>query len=306
MTPQPPADEHIDPESRLIDSLLTHALSGDAPQNEDRRVGNLLAAIRAETQTQTEAPPTTRRRLIRWLPLPAIVAAVVVIVAFLAQPGGSQNNALAAVERTIIAEQKPVVREYLVTIKTRAASGRVSTRTHTLFVRQREFVIRSSALIGRGDIWLGGQGDQRWFVPRFGPVRNGSSDRFDRSSRHKPVIETPFLNLSQTLERMSKFYDLQLTAGVQLAEGQSTVICDHVVGTRTRATPAAPPMHAELWSDVETGFAQRVELKWDETDKTTRWLEATAQLVGTPDVPGDFFDHTGHHDSDRKVVEWSE
>jgi len=216
---------------------------------------------------------------------------------------------MAAVERSLLAEQRPVVREYEVTVVTRNLLGKRRSRTHSLFVKGRDFAIRTAPLLGSSNsnatAWLGGNGDTRWHVPRIGAVQIGPEGFLNNRLAGKSVIETPFLTVSTILDRITRFYELKLTSGVELTEAESTVTCDHIVGERSANPRAANarviPEHVELWADNQTGFARRVELTWDESGNNVGWLEATAQLVGTPDVASNFFDHTAHHEPDRRV-----
>lgn len=313
--PQNDSNENIsDRDSRLMDALLSQSLRPNNAENESR-VQNLLQAIQTDrsdttrengrtTSTVSTNPP---RRNIRWFPV-TIAAVALVAIALIIQPGGSQNSALAAVERSIVAEQRPEAREYEVTLVVRGANGRHRTVTHTLYVQHRNFAICATPRLGRGKIWLGGHGSDRWLVPRLGPVLVGSEGLLKTQLPNKAVVETPFLNVETILDRIKRFYDLKLTAAVNLEEPNGTneetvsIQCDHIAGTRLLPTRVSIPMHVELWADLETGFARRIEMRWEESNSDSRWLKATARLIDTHDLAADFFDHTAHHDADRKVI----
>lgn len=298
--PKQKPDNLSERDSHLIDALLKQSLQPNDAASESR-VGRLLSEIRTNAADPV-APITpssdrhgTPRRWLR-----ASLAAVVLVgIMLVMQLGGSQTAAMAAVERSILAEQRPEAREYEVTIVTRNSQGRRRTVTHTLFVRQREFAIRATPRLGTGEIWIGSRGKERWIVPRFGPVQIGNESLLKRTALNQPLISTPFLTVSTILDRIKRSYDLELTAGVSLTEEHAPVVCDHIVGKKSRETQAVIPEHVELWTDTQTGFARRIELRW--YDDQARWLEATAQLVDTHDLPAHFFDHTGHHDADRRV-----
>lgn len=300
-------------ESRLMDALLGQAMRPEDVPNQ-QRIEVLFAEIRKESQAtgddttaenstcHTTTVPIERQRssVRRWFPL-SLVAAALVVVAFVIQLNTANSSALAAVDRSIVAEQKNIAREYAVTLVTRSTLGANRTNHHTLFVQQRDFAICATPRIGKGEVWLGGRGTERWIVPRIGPVLVGEEAVFDRSLLSDRVYSTPFLSVATILERMKRGYELSFSGNVGLVEGDSTVICDKVVGTKLRRTRLAFPDQIEIWTDPETGFARRIALRWSEGNKESRWIEATAQLVGTPELPTDFFQHGAHHDMHRTV-----
>ena len=296
-------NELSDNDSRLMDSLLDQSLRPDDGASV-QRVQDLISAIRSDAVGPDSACASPVMRF-RWFPISALAVALVVFVVVV-QPWGRHNEALAAVERSIHAELRPEAREYEVTIVKRGLLGAEHTSTHSLFVRQREFAIRASPRLGNGEIWMGRSNSERWIVPRFGPVLVGSEGLLNRSLPSRPVIETPFLSVGTILDRMKRFYTLKLSSGVSLQEGNMTVICDHIFGTRKRSARVSIPAEVQLWADTETGFARRIELRWGDGNTESRWLQATAVLVGTHELPGEFFKHSGHHDSARKVNQISE
>lgn len=299
-------NELSDNDSRLMDSLLDQSLRPDGAES-DQRVQTLMSTIRSEADEPVApvsdgAVPVMR---FRWFPISVLAAALVFFVVVI-QPWGSDNLAIAAIERSILAEQRPVAREYEVTIVKRGLSGAENQATHTLFVRQQDFAIRATPRVGRGAVWMGGGKEERWIVPRFGPVLVGPEGLLRRSLPNKQVVETPFLSVETILDRMKRFYKLELTSGVSLQEDSGAFVCDHIVGTQIRSAKTSMPASVEVWADTQTGFARRIQLSWSDDDSESRWLQATAELVGTPEVPEDFFDHSGHHDSDRIVKQIGE
>ena len=287
-----------------MDSLLDRAVRPDGAADDDLRVNQLMGTLRAETLASarsTEPASVSSRRLWRWVPIP-LAAGLLVAVLFLTQPGGSKNAAQAALDRTIAAEQKPEAREYAVTIVARRSAGSTRKSRHRLFVKQRDFAISRSRLFGSGEVWMGGSGDTRWLVPGIGPVLVGGRDLLRKQLPGKQIVETPFMSVARILERTRRFYDLAHQPQVSLRMGDRLITCQHIVGTRIQTNQTTIPQQVEVWADVNTGFAQRVRLSWKGDDKS-RWLEATAELVGTPSLPADFFEHTAHHDADRRVIQ---
>ena len=293
--------ELTDRESRLMESLLERAVKSST-QEDTARVENLMSVIHAESDGQTVVPRTSHSRpdrMIRWLPIP-VAAGILIAIVVLTLPNGSGNAALAALDRTIAAEEKPNAREYTVSI-TRRALGSMRTLEHRLFVRRREFAITRKLLIGTGELWMGGRDDERWIVPGPRPVLVGGEDLFNHAALSPQIVETPFLSVARILERTKRFYELTLTSEVSLQQGERTIRCQHIVGKRIRSPRIVIPKQVEVWADPQTGFAQRVRLVWDEEEES-RWREATADLVGTPTLSDDFFDHTAHHEPGRRVI----
>lgn len=301
MSDQQDNQEHDERQSRLMDSLLERAVKATA-EDDERRVNTLISAIRGEAASVTsDARPGRSRRLLRWLPIP-LAAGILVAVVFLSLPGGSQNAAMAALDRTIRAQQQPNAREYAVTIVARRQSGRTRSTNHRLFVRQREFAIRSPALLGSAEVWAGGNDERRWLVPTFGPVLVGPKGLLKTELPNRRVLETPFMSMETILERTKRFYDLSLKSKVTLRQGSVTIECDHIVGERIRSPRFVIPERVEIWADPETGFARQLCLLWADDDES-RWKSATAELVATPTLTDDFFEHTAHHDPDRRVIQ---
>ena len=294
MNSQKPPAEH---DSRLIDALLHSALRPES-ENEQQRVDNVVAAIRDESQPRpAESLPSGNRRW-SWLAWPTVAAAMLAGY-FLLFSETSPNQAMAAVERGLLAEQKPLSREYEIEIVSRTALGRTRTDHVTLFVKQDAFAIRTRPLLGPGEVWLGGHGQQRWIVPRLGPVIVGREGLLRPWIRRRKVVETPFLMVSAMLQRLRRSYRLELQPPTQI-EGVS---CDHVVALRREDADPKLPDRVELWGDRKQGFAQRIAVHWERADGAPGYLHATARLIGTPDLPENFFHHQAHHAEKRRVIE---
>lgn len=293
-----------DSQAKLMDSLLSRTLRADL-SGDETRVRELLAVIRREAPSPQPAVAASRApgpwRLLPWLPLP-VGAALLVGMLLLLLPGESTSKAaIAALDRAIEAEQSAVAREYAVTIRIEGEAGERRTRTHRLFVRGSDFAIRTERWVGFSGTWAGGQGKERWIVPRFGPVLVGNQGLFHRKAARNPVVETPFLSLGRILERMRRLYKLSLNSSVELTQDGQSVTCRHLVGLREDPQRTAIPERVELWADVHTGFARRVQLEWTR-GANGQWLEATAELVDTPVLADDFFSHSAHHASNRRVL----
>lgn len=308
------AGKELDPhESRLIDTLLQHTLGTNEEQEEDR-VRQLMETLRADQEQtggepadQWPAGPETQRwsRLRRWMVVPGTTA--VILIGLILLPSLiSRDQAWATVERSLAAEQEPLVRQYEVTLTTESGTAGDHPYRFDLFVRQRSFVIRAPALTGDGLVWMGGDEDERWIVPRFGPVLTGQQGLLGRWTRRRKALATPFLRTGSILQRLQRFYDLEMQPQKTLdgfAEGDPSVDCDHVVGIRRDSAAAIRvPDRIELWADRELGFARRMEMQWSEPADFAGLTSAVVQLAGTPDISPGFFDHEAHHGPDREVV----
>ena len=298
---EPNQNQPDDRDLQLIDALLERAVGSDAADDEAKIV-RLMSSLRSESQTVVSPQPLVRNRksIWRWLSVPLVASLAAAILLF-TLPNNSTQAAIAAIDRSIaVASEQLDVREYSVAITTRRLNGGTRVREHQLFVRQNDFVIRSDAWIGKGEIWAGGRGEERWVVPRFGAVVIGKAGVLPRKADGK-VLETPFLSVERILERAKRFYDLDIEESVEIEIGEETFVCDRIVGNRTRSPRIVIPRDVEIFIDPKTGFARRVQLRWD-PGENPRWLEASADLIGTREVADDFFQHTGHHDGTRRVI----
>lgn len=292
-------------ESDLMDVLLARAI-GSADGGDGERVDRLMSSIRAEVAGENAASlrntanSAGRRGYRRWFAL-AVACLAVVAISLPLFDVLPQNTAMAALDRTLAAEQQPRTREYEVTMSVRTARGRAVERRHRLFVKQRDFAICTPALVGNGEHWFGGRGDERWLVPRAGPVIVGREGMLRRELPKQRVLETPFLSVSRILERMKRFYSLSVESQMVEHQGQP-LECLQITGTRLASVSTRLPQTVDVQTNKDTGFAIGVRLVWGDKDES-RWSDASAVLVDQPDLPPDFFDHAAHHDSQRVVLE---
>ncbi len=305
--------DELDPDrSRLLDVLLKHSLRA-ASSSDDQRVAEVMNAIRSEytsgpqTADLRRQSPTDRLALKdrRWLLLAVTTAAVVTAMLFLS-PVLSEKRAYAAVARSLVAEDSPLVRHYAVSLVTDRASDAEQQHDFQLFVKQKSFAVQLQSLIGDGSHWLGGDDHERWIVPRVGPVLTGSNGLLSRWFRKHRKIRTPFLTTSTILKRLQRAYDLTIHSGVMLTSrhpDESEVSCDHIVGLRQQSASFAHiPDRIDLWTNRQTGFAHRVELRWDDPKSAIGITNVMIELVDTPEPAPDFFEHSGHHGVHRRII----
>ena len=285
-------------ESMLMDALLSRAVK-DEQALDAERVENLMQTISGSAPV-----PRPSRPWKRWIPAPVVAAAALILVLFvlpLGPFGSNQRQAIAALDRSILAEQSPLVRKYSVSIQLRSDPDGKRIRQHELYVFKKRFAMRISPLFGSGEVWAGGTDRDCWLVPRLGPILIGNEELFLRKMPQKPVIETPFMSVERILQRTRKFYKLSIEPSEITVQGV-VYPCKLIVGQRRRyvSNPKVPE-RVRIWTDEESGYAKRLELNWSQEDSTI-WLNASAEMVATPNVDLEFFDHETHHEGDRKVV----
>ena len=288
----PPNDD------RLMEALLDAAFPSSS---EDQKVEQVIHAIQLESPT-----PASRTQIPRkssWFKLaigPAIaIAALVVISQFFFN--SSQRQAYAAVQQSIRSESDSGPREYDVRIINRRPRGNIRDDNVKLFVDRNRFAICTKPLLGRGEVWVGGNENERWIVPRFGPVIVGEEGLLRPWIRSRRVVEVPFLSVSRILYRLQSHYDLELK-NPSVKSPDFPVECQHIVATKTREARIGIPDRIDLWTETLEGYAQRIEGTWNRSEDESGWLSLEINLVDRPQLPTNFFEHTAHHDENRKVV----
>ncbi|MEM7474401.1 MAG: hypothetical protein AAF483_05355 [Planctomycetota bacterium] len=290
--------DHHDEKSNLMESLLHHAL-GESSNENDARVDQVMAKIRTEEQiidSVNRPSGTTVPRRAGW-PWIAIAAGLLIALGFLPW-SGTDDTAVAALSKMQMAESLPMIREYTVQLETRDAAGVIHRRVLTLYVRNREFAIRTPALFGPDEVWLGGNGDQRWIVPSRGPVMVGQAELFQRWERRREFLEVPFYSMAVLLEQMARAYELEFLSD---PDASSEVL--HVVATKKKNRKSLLPDNIECWSNSEHQFVHQLEGIWNRANSKQGWLTINFEFKGFPGVSESIFDHSHHHDSVRTVVD---
>jgi hypothetical protein len=115
---------------------------------------------------------------------------------------------------------------------------------------------------------------------------------------------TPYLHVTTILKRTSRHYDLQRLPDDNLAApGQpgTTVFCRRVRGV-LRDTTRGLPRTINLWADRDTGIARRVILDWELQPGQFGRSTVTFELMGSKELPPEWFEHAMHHGEDRPVI----
>ena len=297
MTLNPEQQAELD--DALLDSLLRRAYVGD-PQ-ETQRMERLLTRLASEAVTLATSQPTWRRSSRRWVEV-ALAASLLLVAAYSLTYLTTNNAAYAAVMRSL--EAPPSIRSYRIKMVHQRPIWGKREVTSDLYLNDRDqFVVRHPGWSRFRDAWIGGDASSRWIAPRFGPAFVGGEEIVGKWLMRKD-IPSPYLHVSTILERMSRAYRLQMLNNESLPKtdspGQST-ICQHVVG-KLRKSSRALPVKIELWADVDTGLAHRLELTWQRAESERGPLKWSIDLVDTPELPSNWFDLEGHITQDRKVI----
>ncbi|MFO0923355.1 MAG: hypothetical protein U0905_12795 [Pirellulales bacterium] len=144
----------------------------------------------------------------------------------------------------------------------------------------------------------GSNGKQSWAVNTRGPVRVSSDIRhFDRDL---PGHETsvPLTNLQEGLERLKKSYDLQFsTVGPEEYEMQDRENVRLLMAVKKPKERG--PQRVEIAYDSKSGHI--LHMRFIQMPYGPERLDLRMLLVDENALPLDFFEHTSHHASDRKV-----
>ncbi|MEM8736446.1 MAG: hypothetical protein AAGG44_19610 [Planctomycetota bacterium] len=276
-------------DSLLMESLLTQALQGESPL--DEQLEKLSTRIRNESvnadrkSVQRKTSPTRRH----WFSISA--AASILILLSLVAMLPTRSTALATVERSLQAEVLPIDRQYEVALVARAFDGGDYRFTVDLYIRQDRTAVHTRPDHVFGELWIFKDGDESWIVPV-----NGASPFLVEGSDlvpNRPPVGSAPLVISTALESLRQGHDLQqlpdATLPGLLQGEESNLVCDHILGTRRPAAPRSVPERVEFWADQDRGIVRKLSVQFnDALLMPIRSLEA--QLVSTADLDADFFD----------------
>ena len=309
MALQPERKKELD--DALLDALLRESyvtLPHDAP-----RINRLLSQL-DETSSGNDRSKTARvssasssgnsfwnRIATRWV---SFAAAVVVLLAvgYAVTYMTTSNAAYAAVIRSL--ETTPATRAYRMRmVHQRPVWGNREVVSELYLNDRDQFVVRHPGWQRFADVWIGGDSKSRWIAPRFGPAFTGGEETLGGWLTRKD-IPSPYLHVSTVLERMSRGYKLDLLDNESIAHADAPEIsseCQHIRG-KLRYSHRMLPTQIELWADVDTGMARRLELTWQRAPSERGPVSWTIELMGSPSLPDNWFELEGHISPDRKVV----
>lgn len=245
--------------------------------------------------------PKTNRLVRFWLP-----AAAVAIVACVAILVFKPVNAMAALDRVILAMNEARDRSYSIEViddgaeagTTRTDRGRFPPANHldgsSLWLRgPGEFVLSQTLPNGETRI-IGGDGTQSWSVRGDGPVRvSPDPARFGRAI-FQPNGEVAFLDLRTQLDQLKRLYRIEW-----LDRGSRETW--KLRGFR-RSHEQGGSREIELWFDPDTGLVQRMVLNHLPRDNGGPRSIAII-LRSTEPLAPDFFQHAKHHEPQRTVLQ---
>ncbi len=290
----------------LIDALL-HSAYVDEQSTVRAQVEQVMQQIESEQPAVTKPTaieiPTRRRRWNRWVSL-AMAASIVVALVIVFQMYGPSPTALAAIERSLIAAGQDIARRYLITVSYRDSDNKTLSIRNDLYVLgNNRFALRHPALIPGTDLWLGKEGTEAWVVPSIGPVRTGDDLALSRWLSAHEDLPTPYLHITTVLDRMSRGYRLEELGQAQIVLANGTQVeCRNVIGRLRLAANQKLPATIELWADVDTGVAQRIEANWNLAAGESGREKMTLEFTEQPKLPADWFRAEGHYAPPRRVL----
>jgi len=292
-------DEH-DPvraaELHLVDALLA-SLSAEAVDEREARIRRVMDAV--DDGPATPGRPTRSRR---WPPLVAVAACLMAAcMLFWLQfsPESRASEVLLEIGRVSLEKIDRVYRFRRVM----PSSGESDQHEGRLYLRGCQgFVIVC------GDVVLGRNTDEFWFVAPDGPVV--VADNFEwlvgHSERERLELELlnvlsidsrslPLVQLSSAVELMQHDYDVTLDEDTR--HGKRV---DVLVGA-LRDKAADLPDTIRLWSDKDSRIIERAELRWGRKLDRPQAGAIVLELMAAERVPVDWYEHQAHHPGDQPL-----
>lgn len=297
MTLNPEQQDELD--AALLDSLLHQAYAGD--KREDQRIAAILSRLDDKVLAAPTVLPSSRRRFSRWVSV-ALAASVLLAAGYSLTYLSTDNTAYAAVMRSL--EVAPATRAYRVRmVHQRPVWGKREVISDLYVNDQNQFVARHPGWSRFGDVWIGGDTTHRWIAPRVGPAFVGGEEVVGNWLMRKDIPST-YLHVPTILRRMSRAYRLKMLGNEPLPKIDSpgeSILCQHVVG-ESRRSNLSLPIRIELWVNVDTGMAQRLDVHWKRAESERGPVQWSIDLVSTPELPSNWFELEGHIAKDRRII----
>ena len=299
-TDDQPEKELPEKETQLMDSLLRHALENE--NNLENKLERLRLSLIEEPVTSRRSD--TRRHILSGWGLSFSTIAALLIAFAILFPLFTRNTALAALERSIRAELLPIDRHYEVTLDVDWIGGGRYEFAVDLYIRQDQVLAHTRPDHRLGELWVYKTDGERLVIPASGEEPFRIQDD-PKAPGQPPVVGAPLV-ISTILEEMRDGYELQRIGTQTLThEGTGSVTCDHLVGVRHSSTAPLFPERVELWSDLDQGIVQRLEIEFG-PDHASKAHSLSVQLIGTPQLSDDFFEPSKHTSFDLSDVEFKE
>jgi hypothetical protein len=283
----------------ILETLLRETYA--RPQHDNDRIADLFSKLEpAQVELVQKVGHLQLRRRTISIAIAANLLLAVGASLFLA---GRNNSAYAAVLRSIAA--MPPTREYRIKMLHQfPLFGEQAFDAELFLDDSSRFVVHHPGWNGLAEFWVGGSPNARWIVPNKGPALTGE-EQMIAGWLSKRGIPSPYLHVTTILERLSRNYKLEMLADEHIpnANAPSTTIkCQHIVGT-VEADVSNRPSTIDLWIDIDSGVARKVVLTWQRQRLDRGPVEWTIELVGSPDLPDDWFQLSGHIESGRPTIQ---
>ena len=274
----------------LMDSLLAHMSDGAAAMQE-ARIGRVMHAL-----DESDAAPRSRTRLLRWSPLLAVAATILIVVA------GSwvqltrqslANDVLLAINEV---SAEAIDRVYTLSA-VRREGGPQGASQGRLYLRG-----RSGFVLACNEALLGRSADQFWVVvPPRQVFLSSDFHWINAQAAHDEVglrfmqevsleaQQIPLMQLASVAELMRHDYRVTLTRG-ELGYHPMDIL----IGQRRGDRPELPAS-IQLWSDIDSRIIQRAEISWAPDNALILEL-----LPGEP-VPDNWYEYRTHCDGEPTI-----
>lgn len=277
-------------ELQLIDALLS-SMSRRAGGDRDARIRRVMDAV---AETPTVPGKRTRSRL--WQSLLAVAACLTLACTLSWLQFSRESRADDVLIEIAGVSQEKIDRVYSVR-RIVSTTGGPDQREGRLYLRGCEGLV-----IVCGDVVLGRNTHEFWFVPQEGPVvvaedfewMVGASEREKREigllnalaidSRSLPLVQ-----LSSAVELMRQ--DYEVTLDDELLHGRPV---DLLVGTLRDRTSGLPDT-IRLWSDKQSRTINRAELEWRKPRQRSPANIVILELIAAERVGPDWYDRETHH-----------
>ncbi len=284
-------------ELRMIDALL-RSMSQESRDARRARVGRVMEAIPADSG---ELDRRIRSR--RWQSLFAVAACLTLACALSWLQFSSESRAADVLREIAGVSQERIDRVYELRRVVVPTSDQPHQPQGRLYLRGCEgFVIVC------GDLVLGGNADEFWFVPKEGPVIVAQDFQWltGRSQREKRELgllnvlavdsrSLPLVQLSSAVELMRK--DYQVALDDELLHGQAV---DLLVG-KLRDEASGLPEIIRLWADKTSRIIKRAELEWRQPLQRSPADLLIFEFAAAEHLGADWYDHEAHHPSGRPL-----
>lgn len=289
----------------LIDALLKAAYAEERSAVANK-VDQVIKQIELEkivpNRPTIDSTQASRRTWNHWVPI-AIAASLISAMFIGLQYLSPAKQALAAIERSLEVAEEKVARRYLITVTLKDESKSFEAENDLYVEGNDRFALRHSAIVPGSDLWIGKNGDTTWVVPAIGPVLTGNDFALSRWLSSQEQFSTPYLHVTTILARMSRGYQLHnLGESTIRSIAGSDVFCRHLKGELKSEANQSLPATIELWSDVESGMAIRIEARWPLSGSETGREKVVLEFVEQPILPDHWFEADGHFSGTRSKI----